>query len=244
MATQASIRRSTLVDMVVPGQGVLRDVALVAGFTALVTVFAQISFLPPAWFVNMFSAIGVPIQGTPVPITGQTLAVGITGAALGSRRGAASLVLYMLLGVVGMPVFAGHWADLSSGKFAFGQTNGSLWGLTPFWMLSSGGYIVGFIIAAYVIGRLAERGWDRSPWRIAAALLAGNVIVYLIGLPWLYAVLTQRPSLGMDLAKTLQFGLWPFIPGDALKLAIATGVLPGAWSLVGQTKARPQSRKP
>lgn len=236
-------QRRTLVDVAIPGTGLLRDAALVTGFAAFTAVAAQVAFLPPSWFVNAFASIGIPIQGTPVPITGQTMAVGITGAALGSKRGAASLLLYMAAGMAGLPVFAQAWGKVYSGAVAFGSTPGSFWSDTPFWLLTSGGYVVGFILAAYLIGWLAERRWDRSPWRTALALLAGNVIVYLVGLPWLYAVLSQKPALGMDLAKTLNFGLWPFIPGDALKLAIAAGVLPGAWALLRGTRKQPAERR-
>ena len=221
----------TLIDVAVPRTGIGRDAALVAGFAGFTAVAAQISLSPPGWFVDAFAAIGVPIQGTPVPITGQTLAVGVTGAALGSRRGSQAMLVYMLAGIVGFPVFAGAFGDVFSGEFAFGTTNGSIWGGVPFYSLASGGYIVGFVAAAFVIGLLAERGWDRSIARTAMALVIGNVIIYLVGLPWLYAVL-NTPSFGMDLAKTLDFGLWPFIPGDLLKIALATGALPGAWVLI------------
>jgi biotin transport system substrate-specific component len=230
LGTQA--REKTLVDIAVPGQGLLRDAALVVGFALFTAVAAQVSFLPPSWFVDAFAAIGIPIGGTPVPVSLQTLAVGLTGAALGSRRGGLSILLYALAGMAGLPVYAGAVGKILSGEAAFGATDGSLWGGMSFLDIPSGGYIVGFIAAAFVIGWLAERGWDRSVARTALALVIGNVVIYLIGLPWLYAVLSQIPSLNMDLAKTLQFGLWPFIPGDVLKLAVATGVLPGAWALV------------
>lgn len=235
------VQRRTLVDVAIPGSGLLRNAALVTGFTAFTAMAAQISFLPPAWFVSAFSAIGIPIAGTPVPITAQTLAVGITGAALGSKRGAASMLLYLLAVMAGLPMLAGTWGQVLSGKVAFGETPGSLWGDVPLTMLTSGGYVVGFIVAAYVIGWLAERGWDRTPWRTALALFAGNVIVWAFGLPWLYYVLaTLKPELNMDLAKTLNFGLWPYVPGDVVKLAIATGVLPGAWALLkGRGEGRP-----
>jgi biotin transport system substrate-specific component len=134
--------------------------------------------------------------------------------------------------MVGLPVYAGAVGQVSTGQVAFGATGGSLFGGIPFWALPSGGYLVGFAAAAFAIGWLAERGWDRRVGLTLLALLMGNVIVYLFGLPWLYAVLSQNPNLSMDAAKTLSFGLWPFIPGDALKLLVAAGVLPGAWSLV------------
>ncbi|MDA1097029.1 MAG: biotin transporter BioY [Chloroflexi bacterium] len=232
-----SVRRSTLVDAVVPGAGIWRDVMLVVGFATFVAVAAQVSSTPPSWFVDAFSFIGIPIQGTPVPITLQTMAVGITGATLGSRRGALSLMVYMAAGIVGLPAFAGAVGQVWSGDVAFGATNGALGSETSFLSLASGGYILGFIAAAYVIGWLAERGWDRNFLRIAGALLIGNVLVYAIGLPWLYVVLDRIPSLGMTLAKTLDFGLWPFVPGDVLKLLVVTGALPGAWALVSRRRS-------
>ena len=231
LAAEARPRR-TLADVAIPGEGLLRDAALVTGFTLFVAVAAQASFSPPSWFVNAFAFIGIPIEGTPVPVTLQTLAVGMTGAVLGSRRASLSLALYMFAGIAGLPFYAGAVGDIISGQAALGATNGSLWGETSFLSLASGGYIVGFIGAGFVIGWLAERGWDKNIARTALALAVGNVIIYLIGLPWLFVVLSSIPSLGMDLAKTLDFGLWPFIPGDTLKLAIATGVLPGAWALL------------
>jgi biotin transport system substrate-specific component len=236
---QAQSQVKTFVDMVIPGQGILRNTALIIGFAVFTAMAAQISATPPGWYADAFAWLGLPIEGTPVPITGQTLAIGITGAALGSYRAMASIMLYMLAGIAGLPVYAGSVSKVVSGEVAFGATNGSLWSDTSFLSIPSGGYIVGFIAAAYFIGWLAERGWDRSILRIALALLTGNIIIYLIGLPWLFAVLNEIPSLNMDLAKTLQFGLWPFIPGDILKLAIATAAIPGAWKLLGGTKGQP-----
>jgi biotin transport system substrate-specific component len=229
-------RALTLADAVIPRTGLLRDAALVVGFALFTAIAAQISFTPPAFFVELFARLGIPIQGTPVPITGQTLAVGITGAALGSRRGMLSLLLYLLAGMAGLPVYAGTMGKVFSGEVAFGQTSGSLWSGTPLWAIPSGGYIVGFVVAAYVIGWLAERRWDRNLLLTLLALFIGNVIIYLFGLPWLYWVLSKNPNLGMDLAKTLNFGLWPFIPGDVLKALIAAGVLPGAWALVRRSE--------
>ena len=236
---QAQSQVKTFVDIVIPGQGLLRNTALIVGFAVFTAMAAQISATPPGWYADAFAWIGLPIEGTPVPITGQTLAIGVTGAALGSYRAMASIMLYMLAGIAGLPVYAGAVSKVVSGEVAFGATNGSLWSTTSFLSIPSGGYIVGFIVAAYFIGWLAERGWDRSILRIALALLTGNIIIYLIGLPWLFAVLNEIPSLNMDLAKTLQFGLWPFIPGDILKLAIATAAIPGAWKLLGRTKGQP-----
>jgi len=235
---QAHAQTKTLVDIAIPGQGVLRNVAIIVGFAVFTAIAAQISGTPPGWYANAFSWMGLPIEGTPVPISGQTLAIGVTGAALGSYRAVASIMLYVLAGIAGLPVYAGAVSKVFSGEVAFGATDGSLWSATSLLSIPSGGYIVGFIVAAYFIGWLAERGWDKSVLRITLALVAGNVLIYLLGLPWLFAVLNQLPSLNMDLAKTLQFGLWPFIPGDIFKLAIATAAIPGAWALLGRSKGQ------
>jgi biotin transport system substrate-specific component len=228
----ATARSNTLIDAVLPGQGILRDVALIAGFSILVTVFAQIA---------------VKLPFTTVPITGQTLAVLITGGALGAWRGAASLALYALMGTVGISVFAPGGAALAGAGtvhfiFPWIGTGDVVWSLT------SGGYIVGFIAAAYVIGWLAERGWDRG-WNVTVAMLVGNILVYVPGLLWLGYVIgsgSLNDTLGFDLAaviagdntldKTLTGGLYPFIVGDLIKLHIAAVALPGAWALIGRRR--------
>jgi biotin transport system substrate-specific component len=150
--------------------------------------------------------VSVPLPFTPVPLTGQTLGVLLVGAALGRRRGAASLALYTLEGVAGLPVFAGGAAGPAR---LLGPT---------------GGYLVGFIAAAYVVGALAERGLDRR-WRTALLpFLLGSLTIYLFGVTWLAVYLGWLPA--------LQNGLWPFLLGDALKLLLAAGALPAAWALV------------
>ncbi len=206
---QMTQRRSALADAVIPGQGLLRDAALVVGFALLVALFAQIAARLPF---------------TPVPITGQTLAVLLTGGALGANRGAASLALYALLGGF-LPVFAPGSAALEGEvvHFILPWAGTGDWA----WNLPSGGYIVGFIGAAWVVGRLAERGWDRS-WRALIAMLAGNAVLYVPGLLWL------RYDLSIDWATTLDWGLWPFVAGDLVKLYAASLALPAAWALVGR----------
>jgi biotin transport system substrate-specific component len=181
---------ATLRLAVFPRGSLLVDAALVVAGTALVAAAAQIS---------------VKLPFTPVPITGQTFAVLLVGAALGAARGAASLGLYFLLGIVGAPIYAHHdsgWDVITS---------------------ASGGYIVGFILAAAVTGWLAERRWDRRFSSSIGAMLTGNVIIYLVGLPWLAAVLNT------NLEKTLEYGLYPFVPGDTFKLYLAAVALPAAW---------------
>lgn len=213
---QAAQPRSVLIDSILPGQGLLRDAALVVGFTLLVALFAQIA---------------VKLPFTPVPITGQTLAVLLTGGALGANRGAASLALYMLVGMVGLPVFAPSLGEGTEFHFI------APWAGTDnlVWQIASGGYIVGFIGAAWVVGRLSERGWDRS-WRVLLALLAGNVVLYVPGLLWLgYWAVDKEWTSGVSIIPdTLQWGLWPFVAGDLVKLYVASVALPGAWALVGR----------
>lgn len=148
--------------------------------------------------------VAIPLPFTPVPITGQTFAVLLVGAALGSRRGAASMALYLAEGLAGLPVFAGGKAGLA---VLFGPT---------------GGYLVGFIVAAFVTGWLAERGWDRRPLTTALAMLVGNIAIYLFGVPWLTFFVGS-------IERALVLGFVPFIPGDLFKLILATFALPGAW---------------
>ncbi len=208
---QAAARPTTIIDAVVPGAGIVRDVALVASFTLFVAVFAQI-------------AIRLPF--TPVPITGQTLAVLVTGGALGANRGAASLALYALIGSIGVPLFAPSAAALEGELIHFvlpWEGTGDL-----IWSLTSGGYIVGFIAAAYVVGRLAERGWDRG-WKVTVAMLIGNVLVYVPGLLWLGYKIESFDN-------ALVFGLYPFIVGDLIKLYVAAIALPGAWAIIGRRR--------
>ena len=158
--------------------------------------------------------ISIKLPFTPIPITGQTFAVVLVGASLGAIRGTASLMLYLWLGVAGAPIYAHHnhgWAVITG---------------------ASGGYIVGFVVAATVTGYLAERQWDRKLSSAIAAMLTGNVIIYLVGLPWLAVVLNT------NLEKTLEYGLYPFVPGDVFKLYLAAAVLPGAWRVVEYTSKR------
>jgi biotin transporter BioY len=187
-----------LADAVFPvtdaSRRLLRDVALIIGFTLLTALFARIS---------------VPLGFTPVPITGQTLAALLTGAVLGSRRGAAAMTLYLVSGAW-LPFFSGG----SSGLV---------------WNLPSGGYIIGFIPAAFVVGFLAERGWDRKPWIIVAMLL-GNIALYIPGLLQLSFFVPQ--------GKTLELGLYPFILGDLIKIYIASVAAPAAWLLLHWGRGR------
>ena len=189
----------TVADVAWPRMGVwqrdaVREVVLVLGFVAMMALVAQIT---------------IRLPGNPVPLTGQTFGVLLTGVALGSRRGAASTLVYLGLGSVGVPVFAG-------------------WGSGAVWGIASGGYIVGFVFGAYVAGWLVERGWDRWPGLLVAMLL-GNAAIYIPGL--------YQLSFFVPHDKVLAFGLYPFIPGDLIKLYLATLAVPTAWALTLRVRA-------
>jgi biotin transport system substrate-specific component len=158
-----------------------------------------------ALFTGLMAQVVVPM--TPVPITGQTLAVGLVGATLGLRRGTASMLLYVALGFV-LPVYAEG-----------GQGIETLWG-------ASGGYLVGFVLATALIGRLAERGVDRT---VAYAFLAFVLAQLLVFVP---GVLVLKAAGGMDWADTIHFGFTVFIVGGLVKAAVGGALLPGAWKLV------------
>ncbi len=217
MLSQA--RTLSLVDVIVPvdrfGARIARDVALIVLFSLITAAFARIT---------------VHLAFTPVPVTGQTLAVLLAGAALGSRRGAASMAVYAVLGSQ-FAMFAGggdavfHW-QAGSGSYIFGITSGTS-GLV--WDLASGGYIIGFIPAAFVVGYLCERGWDRKSW-IMVAMLAGNIILYIPGLLQL--------SFFVPNDKVMEYGLYPFIAGDLIKLYLAAISVPVAWSLLNLKQHR------
>jgi len=167
--------------------------------------------------ISASAQVSIPLPFTPVPITGQTFGVLFSAALLGFRRSLLTVALYLLVGVVGLPVFAGWSSGL--GKFA-SFTDGVLV------FASSGGYLVGFVFAGGLVGRLAELGWDRRIGGSVAAMVLGNAVVYLFGVPWLMA------ALGVDVVAGLEKGLYPFVIGDAIKLTLAAGLLPAGWWLV------------
>lgn len=160
-----------------------------------------------SWLVALFARIEIPLPFSPVPITGQTFAVLLVGALLGSRRGAAAMLAYITQGAAGLPFFAG-------GASGFSILTGA-----------TAGYLAGFIVAAYVVGLLAERGMERSFKTSIVPFLVGSVIIYAFGVAWLSIVLNSLP-------KALELGLLPFLIGDAIKLIIASVVLPAAWKFV------------
>jgi len=149
--------------------------------------------------VALFSQVVIPLPFTPVPITGQTLAVLLVAGLLGSKRGAGSLLVYLVSGIVGLPVFSG-------GLAGFARLAGP-----------TGGYLLGFVVAAFVVGQLSERWVDRHMERLLLVLLLGSGVIYAFGLSWL--------ALYVGPGRSLALGLLPFLPGDIVKLSIAAAVL-------------------
>jgi biotin transport system substrate-specific component len=166
-----------------------------------------------ALFVILCARIVIPTQ--PVPFTGQTFGVLLVGGALGFRRGLAALLLYLAIGAIGVPVYAEGRAGISVIQ---GQ---------------SGGYLIGFVVAATVVGRLAELGWDRRIGGALAMMAIGTAIIYAIGVPWLKVVL------GLSWPDAVAGGMTKFLIWDAAKLAVAAGIFPAAWWLIGR---RPDDR--
>ena len=199
--TQQATTSTTLVGALWPSERVntlLRNVILALVGTALLTVSAKIQV--PFW---------------PVPMTMQTFAVLVIGMAYGWRLGAATVLLYLVQGAVGLPVFA------AGGGIAYfaGPT---------------GGYLAGFLLAAALVGGLAERGWDRSVLPTVAAMFLGTVVIFGFGVAWLTIFLANAKALTLDAAFTaaLASGVTPFLAGAVAKIALAAAVLPFAWSLV------------
>ncbi|MFE7889792.1 biotin transporter BioY [Streptomyces sp. NPDC057412] len=190
-AAAAPARSGQVLADLLPASRV-RDLALVAGGAALTGLAAQIS---------------VPVPGSPVPVTGQTLAVLLVGTALGAGRGFLSLALYALAGMAGVPWFAQGTSGAAAPSF---------------------GYILGMILAATVVGALARRGADRTALRTAGAMLLGEAIIYAVGVPYL-ALAT-----GMSASAAIAAGLVPFLIGDAVKAALAMGALPTAWKFLNR----------
>jgi biotin transport system substrate-specific component len=175
----------------------VRDLALIVAGAALTALSAQVAFTVP-W--------------TPVPYTLQTGAVLLVGTALGSVRGALSMLLYVLVGAVGVPVFA-------DGRSGLGGAGG---GITP-----TLGYLLGFVIAAAFVGSLAERRWDRSSLSAAGLMLLGSAVIYAIGVPILAVVL------GLPPLTAVWEGAAVFVPWDLAKIAAAALLLPLAWRVAG-----------
>ena len=183
--------KSAIAEAAIPGQGLLREAILILSGSVLVALASQIA---------------IPLPFSPVPITGQTFAVLLIGASLGSRRGALSMVAYIAAGALWIPVFAGGAAGPAR---LIGPT---------------GGYLFGFITAAWIVGRLCERGWDRRLFSAILAMAAGMVVIYILGLTWL--------AFFVGAGNVLALGLLPFIPGALIKLALAALALNSGWKLL------------
>lgn len=202
--TTAEERGITLADFLVPirvGERtptLLRHIALVAVGTLFVAITAQIV-----------------IPTTPVPFTAQTFGVLTVGAALGFRRGALALLLYLVAGAAGLSVFA-------EGSSGIAKILGA-----------TGGYLIGFAAAAAIVGRLAELGWDRHIGGSLAAMAIGTAVIYAIGVPWL------KVTLGIPWETAVAEGMTKFLLWDAAKLIVAAGIFPAAWWLIGR---RPEDR--
>ena len=200
-------KRPTLGDLVPPigplANPWVRDAVLMLAASMLLAAVAQIELTVP------FS--GDYRTGQEVPITGQTFGVLLIGAALGSRRAPGAILLYLAWGWAGAPFFSGGAS-----------------GYSVLFVGSTAGYLWGFVLAAFAVGWLAERGFDRGRWLIAAMLL-GNVILYLAGLPVLRLWLDNS---GLHTLSVWNAGLWPFIPGDLVKLIAASQAVAVAWLLV------------
>jgi len=197
MATATSVPTTAVLADLLPRAttrlgGQARELLLVGGGAALTGLAAQLS---------------VNVPGSPVPVTGQTFAALLVGTALGARRGIASLGLYLLAGMAGLPWFAQG---------------------TSGWAMPSLGYVLGFVLAAGLTGALARRGADRSPLRTAVAMVLGNLAIYAVGVPYLAA------SLHVSLAKAADLGLYPYLLGDGLKALLAMGALPLTWKLLAR----------
>jgi biotin transport system substrate-specific component len=160
-------------------------------------------------FVALSALVIIPLPFTPVPLSLQTFSVLLVGAALGSRRGLISMALYLVAGMAGVPWFSNHQSG---------------------WAFASFGYVIGFVVAAWLVGALAERGADRRFGRTIGLMVLGNLVIYLFGVAGL---LTLTP---LDLGGALTKGVLPFLIGDAIKILAAAALLPAAWKLVSRRR--------
>jgi biotin transport system substrate-specific component len=170
-----------------------------------------------ACFVGILAQISIPLSFTPVPLTGQTFGVLLAGSALGWKRGGISMAIYVLAGLVGVPWYASHshgWAVVSG---------------------ATGGYLVGFVVAAAFCGWLAERGNDRTTLKTISEMVVGNWIIYLFGATWLW--MDGIPGIS-TFGDAISKGVDPFLLGDGIKVFIAALILPVTWKLVDSLSTR------
>lgn len=186
----------------VPAPGrVLSDVLPGARVRDAVLVLAGAALLAAS------AQVAIPLPFTPVPITGQTFAVMLVGSAYGVRRALAAMALYLVVGFAGAPVFS------------LGRTGSEMLAAPSF------GYIVGMALALVLLGRLAERAWDRRLRTAVGQMVLGNLVIYAVGVPWLAV------AAGFGARTAVEKGLLPFLVGDGIKIALAAGLLPAAWLL-------------
>jgi biotin transport system substrate-specific component len=176
--------------------------------------------------LSLAAKVQVPMWPSPVPITMGTFAVLAVGAAYGPRLGLVTILGYMLLGALGADVFANSSAEANGLSYMMGST---------------GGYLVGYVLATVLLGALARRGWDRNVGWMAVAMLLGNVVIYLPGVAWLNHLIVgglfDPAKFSTAWEQTMVWGLTPYLIGDAVKLALAALLLPAAWKLVGSARA-------
>jgi biotin transport system substrate-specific component len=189
------------------GTGLLRNAVLAVAGSLLVALAAQVT---------------VPMY--PVPMTLQTLPVLAIGAAYGARLGGATLLLYMIEGAIGLPFFRGGKSGLQDDALAYWFPSGSM------------GYLVGFIVAAWLVGKLVESGWGETLWKTAAATVIGGIVLYVPGLIWLaiWAAKTQALDASAAIGASLSWGLYPFVIGDLLKAIVAGLTIPAVGALAGR----------
>ncbi len=202
-----------IADRIVPSQGtalLVKRAALVAAGVAALAIAAKVQ---------------VPVWPSPVPVTLGTFAVLTIGAAYGARLGLVTILCYMALGAAGYDVFAGSSAEKFGLSYMMGTT---------------GGYLVGYVLATVALGALARAGWDRSVPKMALAMLIGSALIYLPGAAWLYVLIDggmfKPDTYATVWAQTLAWGVTPYLVGDAMKLALAALVLPGVWKLIGSAR--------
>jgi biotin transport system substrate-specific component len=205
---QAAIRNPTLVDVALPRLS--SRAASIARDAVLVAAGAGL--------VAACAQVVIPMQ--PVPLTGQTFAVLLVGGLLGFLRGFAALALYWVVGALGAPIFAegnGGWSVVES---------------------PSGGYIIGFILAAAVVGFLCQHGGDRTVLRMLGVLFLGNLLIYAVGVPWLAEANIGEGGTDFGWAAAWDAGMAPFIGGDLIKLFAAVGLLPAGWAIARKLRAK------
>jgi biotin transport system substrate-specific component len=183
-----------------------------AGPRALSLALDSALVLAGSALIALSARVAIPLPFSPVPVTGQTFAVLLVGAALGRWRGAAAVLAYLAEGAAGLPVFAGAHAGPA---VLLGPT---------------GGYLFGFVPGAWLCGLLAERGWDRRVGSTILSMILGNVAIFAVALPWLARYVGS--------SNVWALGFWPFIPGDVVKIGLAAAALPLAWKWLGRGAGR------